>query len=130
MFRSISYEAATGTIFDTSLSFRTNPGWRNIRESRFTVKTGRFGYFFRIMQAKTHNIIQFPVHRRRETCGCPHCGTRSDVWQIGHLLWGYCERHEVRWVVANYESITRATINRRELRKGLEFLSAFAEVSH
>ena len=82
------------------------------------------------MSAKTNNIIQFPVQPRRHIHGCPRCGVRSDVWQIGRLLWGYCERHEVRWVVANYESITRATINRRELRKGLEFLSSFAEVSH
>ncbi|MCH8072101.1 MAG: hypothetical protein IIA09_09150 [Proteobacteria bacterium] len=102
----------------------------NIGENPFTVKNGLFGYFSRTMQAKTNNIIQFPVHRRRKTCGCPQCGARSDVWQIGRLLWGYCERHEVRWVVANYESITRATINRRELRRGLEFLSSFAEVSH
>jgi hypothetical protein len=83
-----------------------------------------------MMPANTNNIIQFPVKKRREVRGCPHCGLRNDVWQIGRLLWGYCDRHEVRWVVADYESITRATINRRELRKGLEFLSAFAEVSH
>ena len=87
-------------------------------------------YFVRTMSAKTNNIIQFPVQKRRQINGCPRCGARSDVWQIGRLLWGYCEQHEVRWVVANYESITRATINRRELRKGLEFLSAFAEVSY
>ncbi len=102
----------------------------NIGENPFTVKSGLFHYFVMIMQAKTNNIIQFPVHRRRENCGCPQCGERSDVWQIGRLLWGYCEQHEVRWVVANYQSITRATINRRELRQGLEFLSSFAEVSH
>jgi hypothetical protein len=83
-----------------------------------------------IMPANSNNIIQFPVQQRREIRGCPHCGSRNDVWQIGRLLWGYCDRHEVRWVVADYESITRATINRRELRKGLDFLSSFAEVSH
>ncbi len=83
-----------------------------------------------IMPANTNNIIQFPVQQRREVRGCPHCGSRNDVWQIGRLLWGYCDRHEVRWVVADDESITRATINRRELRKGLDFLSSFAEVSH
>lgn len=82
------------------------------------------------MPAQTNNIIQFPVHRQRPIHGCPNCGARSDVWQIGRLLWGYCERHELRWVVANYASITRATINRRELRRGLDFLSSFAEVSH
>ncbi len=102
----------------------------NPDESPITVKNGQIYYLVRTMQVKTDNIIQFPGRRRRDVNGCPHCGVRNDVWQIGRLLWGYCKRHEVRWVVANYESITRATINRRELRKGLEFLSAFAEVSH
>ena len=82
------------------------------------------------MSTPANNVIQFPVHRRRDVRGCPHCGARSDVWQIGRLLWGYCEMHEVRWVVANYAGVTRATINRRELRRGLEFLSAFVEVSY
>jgi hypothetical protein len=115
---------------DTGLNFATNPGGIKLDESPITVIYGPIYYASRTMQAKANNIIQFPAHRRREVHGCPHCGTRNDVWQIGRLLWGYCERHEVRWVVANYESITRATINRRELRKGLEFLSTFAEVSH
>ena len=75
-------------------------------------------------------VIPFPVHRRRDVSGCPHCGVHDKVWQIGRLLWAYCETHELRWVVANYQGVTRATINRRELRKGLEFLSSFAEVSH
>ena len=101
----------------------------NVGESPITVNSGRIDYFVRTMQAKTDNVIEFPIQRRRELCGCPHCGARNDVWQIGRLLWGFCEQHEVRWVVANYESITRATINRRELRRGLEFLSTFAEVS-
>ena len=82
------------------------------------------------MPAKTNNIIEFPIERRRQVCGCPHYGARNDVWQIGRLLWGYCERHDVRWIVANYENIKRATINRRELRRGLEFLSSFVEVTH
>lgn len=81
------------------------------------------------MAASADNIIRFPLHRRRELLGCPHCGRRSDVWQIGRLLWAYCERHELRWVVADYESVSRATINRDELRRGLEFLSAYVEVS-
>lgn len=75
------------------------------------------------------NVIQFPIERSREVKGCPHCGKRNDVWQIGRLLWAYCETHEVRWVVANYISASRATINKRALRKGLEFLSSFDEVS-
>lgn len=76
------------------------------------------------------NVIPFPLHRRRDMRGCPHCGRRNDVWQIGRLLWAYCEAHEVRWVVADYADVTKATINRRALRQGLEFLSNFAEVSH
>ena len=81
------------------------------------------------MATAADNVIAFPVHRRREMQGCPHCGRRDDVWQIGRLLWAYCETHEVRWVVADHVGATKATINRRALKKGLEFLSAFAEVS-
>ena len=81
------------------------------------------------MAAKPDNIIAFPLHRRQEPSGCPHCGRRDDVWQIGRILWAYCEEHEVRWVVADYKGVARATINRRELRQGLEFLSNFVEVS-
>ena len=77
----------------------------------------------------TDNIIPFPSERRRQIRVCPHCGTRSDVWQIGRLLWGFCTVHELRWVVSDRHQVTRATINRRELRRGLEFLSAFAEIS-
>jgi hypothetical protein len=51
------------------------------------------------------------------------------VWQIGRLLWGYCEVHELRWVVTDYHRAARATINRRELRRGLEFLSLYSEIS-
>lgn len=82
------------------------------------------------MSTSASNVIQFPLQRPREVRGCPHCGAHSDVWQIGRLLWGYCEAHEVRWVVVNYRGITRASINRRELQSGLEFLSSFVEVSH
>lgn len=81
------------------------------------------------MSLSADNIIHFPVQRRHQNHGCPQCGQRNDVWQIGRVLWAYCEKHELRWVVANYESVTRATINRRELRKGLDFLSSFVEIS-
>lgn len=81
------------------------------------------------MAAGSDNVIAFPLHRRHEISGCPHCGRRDDVWQIGRLLWAYCERHEVRWVVLDYEGVSRATINRRALRQGLEFLATFVEVS-
>jgi ribosomal protein L37AE/L43A len=81
------------------------------------------------MSATIDNVIPFPLHRRREVHGCPHCGKRDDVWQIGRLLWAYCDRHQVRWVVADYAGVSRATINRREMREGLEFLATFVEVS-
>lgn len=98
-------------------------------EKPFTVRNRAIDYFSPVMQAKS-NIIEFPLERRREISGCPHCGASNEFWQIGRLLWGYCEEHELRWVVVNHSGITRATINRRELRKGLEFLSSFAEVTH
>jgi hypothetical protein len=75
------------------------------------------------------NIIPFPLNRRNRMHVCPHCGTRSNVWQIGRLLWGYCDEHELRWVVADYHNVGRASINRRELREGLEFLAEFSEVT-
>lgn len=75
------------------------------------------------------NVIRFPSRQPAERRECPHCGRRSAVWQIGRILWGYCDRHEVRWVVTDQKSVSRATINRRELRKGLEFLSNFVEVT-
>lgn len=81
------------------------------------------------MSATIDNVIPFPLHRRREVHGCPSCGKRDDVWQIGKLLWAYCETHELRWVVADYEGVSRATINRREMCQGLEFLATFVEVS-
>jgi hypothetical protein len=81
------------------------------------------------MAATPDNVIRFPVEHRHEVRGCPHCGKRNDVWQIGRVLWAYCETHEVRWVVANYGNVSKATINRQELRRGLEFLSTFAEIS-
>ena len=115
---------------DASLSFRTIFPVNNSAESPITVVKRRLDYFFRIMVTRSSNVIQFPVHRRRVIRGCPHCGSQSDVWQIGRLLWGYCERHKLRWVIANSESITRATINRGELCKGLDFLSSFVEVSY
>jgi len=81
------------------------------------------------MSANPDNIIRFPLDRRREIHGCPHCGRRDDVWQIGRLLWAYCDTHRLRWVVADFAGVSRATINRREMREGLEFLASFVEVS-
>jgi hypothetical protein len=81
------------------------------------------------MAELSDKVIPFPLHRRRQMRGCPHCGQRDDVWQIGRILWAFCSRHEVRWVAADHVGATRATINRQELKKGLEFLSTFSEVS-
>lgn len=75
------------------------------------------------------NIIPFPIDRCRDMRGCPHCGTRSDVYRIGRLLWAYCDQHEVRWVVADFQDATPVVMDRQQLRRGLEFLSAFVEVS-
>ncbi|MGB5354999.1 MAG: hypothetical protein WBM54_06805 [Woeseia sp.] len=75
------------------------------------------------------NIVQFPLDRRRELKNCPHCGTRSDVYRIGRLLWAYCDEHEVRWVVADFHEATPTAMDRQQLRRGLEFLSSFDEVS-
>lgn len=81
------------------------------------------------MPSTASNIVPFPLNRRRAIKTCPHCGSHSNVWKIGRLLWGYCDAHEVRWVVADYKSVTPDTMDRQDLRKGLEFLSNFAEVS-
>jgi hypothetical protein len=81
------------------------------------------------MVATPDNVIPFPLDRRPSIRGCPHCGAQSDVWPIGRILWGYCRTHELRWVVADYKNVIPETTNRRLLRKGLEFLSSFAEVS-
>ncbi len=75
------------------------------------------------------NVIPFPLERRATVRSCPHCGAQSDVWPIGRILWGYCSAHEVRWVIADYKNVIPETIDRHQLRKGLEFLSVFAEVS-
>ncbi len=77
----------------------------------------------------TNNVIPFPLTRRREFQGCPHCGKRTSVWRIGRLVWGYCDTHAVRWVAADLQRIPRNGIDRQQLKKGLEFLSAFDEVS-
>lgn len=81
------------------------------------------------MAESVDNVIPFPLERRRTVRTCPHCGKQSDVWAIGRILWGYCATHEVRWVVADYKSVIPETIDRHQLRKGLEFLSSFKEIS-
>lgn len=114
---------------DTSLKTRKGGRDRSYVEKPVTHLRLNFQYRGLSMAASTNNVIPFPLHRRHDMHGCPICGKRDDVWQIGRLLWGYCEPHELRWVVADHKAVSRATINRRELRRGLEFLSAFVEVS-
>lgn len=81
-------------------------------------------------RAPESNIVPFPLERRRDLKSCPHCGTRSDVCRIGRLLWAYCDEHEVRWVVADLKEAPSRRLDRGELRRGLEFLASFAEVSN
>lgn len=75
-----------------------------------------------------NNVVRFPLNRR-DNEGCPHCGKRTSVWRIGRLLWAYCEAHEVRWVAADLKIIPSGNLDRQQLRKGLEFLAAFDEIS-
>lgn len=82
------------------------------------------------MTSIASNVVPFPLSRCRMIKSCPYCGKYSDAWKIGRLLWGYCDQHAVRWVVADYKTVAPQTIDRHHLRKGLEFLSNFVEVSH
>lgn len=80
------------------------------------------------MPRQDNNVIEFPL-ARRAVQGCPHCGKRTSVWRIGRLAWAYCETHEVRWVAADLKKIPPGTLDRQQLRRGLEFLSTFVEIS-
>jgi len=81
------------------------------------------------MSVTSSNIVPFPLGRCRRLKSCPHCGKCSNTWKIGRLLWGYCDYHEVRWVVADYKAVVPESVDRGHLRKGLEFLSRFVEVT-
>lgn len=61
---------------------------------------------------------------------CPNCGTQTALSRIGRLLWGYCDDHEVRWVVADLRENAPAGIDVNELRSRLERLARFIEVTH
>lgn len=74
------------------------------------------------------DIIPFPLDRRR-VIGCPQCGTYSGLTQVGRLTWASCERHGVRWVVADRRLPEPERLDRRHLCHAVEFLSAFTEVS-
>lgn len=80
------------------------------------------------MLRRGNNVVPFPLQRRKMQ-GCPHCGKRTAVWRIGRLLWACCETHEVRWVVADLKGVPPGGLDRRQLRKGLELLASFDEVS-
>lgn len=79
--------------------------------------------------SRLSNIVPFPS-RARPMHACPHCGTQTDLWRIGRLLWGYCDDHEVRWVVADLRENSPVGHDVDELRRRLERLSRFIEVTH
>lgn len=81
------------------------------------------------MQSPGDNVIPFPLRRHREHRGCPQCGRRGGVWQIGRLLWGYCDRHQLRWVVADLKATRLELLDREQIRRGLEYLASYVEVS-
>ena len=75
------------------------------------------------------NVIEFPLNRRRPIHGCPQCGRRGGVWQIGRLLWGYCQAHQLRWVAADLQSVHVERLDRERIRHGLKMLSSYVEVT-
>lgn len=81
------------------------------------------------MSHAANNVVEFPLNRRRKQNGCPQCGRRGGVWQIGRLLWGYCTAHELRWVVADLQSVRLDLLDRERIRNGLDFLKSYVEVS-
>jgi hypothetical protein len=81
------------------------------------------------MMSTAGNVVQFPLNRWPGLQGCPHCGKHTSVWRIGRLAWAYCDMHAVRWVAADLKTIAQGKLDRQQLRKGLEFLSSFVEVS-
>jgi hypothetical protein len=82
------------------------------------------------MLDRPDNVVPFPLDRRPMMNACPQCGSRSELWPIGRLVWGYCTEHEVRWVAADLKTVHTDQLDRRQMRRGLEFLAGFIEVSH
>ena len=98
-------------------------------ESRVTAAGGADFGLSQSMAETPNNVIEFPLNRRPQVSGCPQCGRRGGVWQIGRLLWGYCDTHQVRWVVADLKSIRLELLDRERIRKGLDMLSSYVEVT-
>lgn len=80
------------------------------------------------MSGASENVIPFPAHACRVTQGCPQCGTQTNFWRFGRLLWGYCDEHELRWVAADFGH-PAASYNVRSILENLKFLASFDEVS-
>ncbi|NNF66593.1 MAG: hypothetical protein HKM98_03695 [Gammaproteobacteria bacterium] len=76
------------------------------------------------------NVIPFPTRSRPCVRACPSCGTHTALWRIGRLLWGHCREHEVRWVAADLQHRLPGTVDLPQMRKRLEHLSEFEEISH
>jgi len=123
---------AIGPAVNEGLKIRRNrqiSGFAEIRVTAGGLAAGRSRWRGASMRARPDNVVPFPHSRRRDLRCCPHCGTHSNVWQIGRLLWGYCDVHEVRWVVADLQQLPPQAMDRQQLRRGLEFLSSFVEIS-
>lgn len=75
------------------------------------------------------NVVAFPVAQREHLSTCPHCGTLTNVRRFGRLLWAYCDNHRLRWVARDFQQASPGLQSRGQLRRNLEFLSSFVEVS-
>ncbi len=81
------------------------------------------------MSLSASNVVPFPTRSSQTDSGCPHCGTHTELWRIGRILWGHCREHELRWVIADLQEPMPGTIDLVQLRERLELLSDFVEVS-
>ncbi|MEM1260815.1 MAG: hypothetical protein AAGH76_00315 [Pseudomonadota bacterium] len=77
--------------------------------------------------ANVSNVLQFPTARARRLATCPQCGKISGTRRIGRLLWAYCEAHEARWVVRDFEQLP-VSESPTDVTESLALLSQFAEV--
>ncbi len=81
------------------------------------------------MSCRNSNVIPFPGVSARAPVTCPACGRHSGLRRLGRLLWGVCNRHELRWVAADLGDAAVRDYDRAQLRANLNYLSRFAEVS-